>query len=50
MLRSAWLVFLKDVRMEFRGKEALNAAVAFALVVLVLLASPLTLPASNFTR
>lgn len=36
MLRSAWLVFLKDVRMEFRGKEALNAAVAFALVVLVL--------------
>lgn len=36
MLRFAWLVFLKDVRMEFRGKEALNAAVAFALVVLVL--------------
>lgn len=36
MLRLAWKVFLKDVRMEFRGKEALNAALAFALVVLIL--------------
>lgn len=36
MLRMAWMVFLKDVRMEFRGKEALNASLAFALVVLIL--------------
>jgi heme exporter protein B len=36
MLRQAWAVFQKDIRMEFRGKEALNAAVAFALVVLIL--------------
>jgi heme exporter protein B len=36
MLRMAWMVFLKDARMEFRGKEALNAALAFALVVLIL--------------
>ncbi|MBZ2185642.1 MAG: heme exporter protein CcmB [Bryobacter sp.] len=36
MLRQAWLVCVKDVRMEFRGKEALNAALAFALVVLIL--------------
>ncbi len=36
MLRQAWAIFAKDVRMEFRGKEALNAAVAFGLVVLIL--------------
>jgi len=36
MLRMSWTIFLKDVRMEFRGKEALNASLAFALVVLIL--------------
>lgn len=36
MLRQAWAIFTKDVRMEWRGKEALNAAIAFALVVLIL--------------
>jgi heme exporter protein B len=36
MLRMSWMIFLKDVRMEFRGKEALNASLAFALVVLIL--------------
>ncbi len=36
MLRQSWAVFMKDLRMEFRGKEALNAAIAFALVVLIL--------------
>jgi heme exporter protein B len=36
MWRQAWAIFAKDLRMEFRGKEALNAAVAFALVVLIL--------------
>jgi len=36
MLHLSWVVFLKDVRMEFRGKEALNASLAFALVVLIL--------------
>jgi len=36
MLRMSWMVFLKDVRMEFRGKEAINASLAFALVVLIL--------------
>lgn len=35
-LRMAWMICLKDVRMEFRGKEALNASLAFALVVLIL--------------
>lgn len=36
MISQAWAVFLKDIRMEFRGKEALNAALAFALVLLIL--------------
>jgi heme exporter protein B len=36
MLRKAWLICLKDLRMELRGKESLNAALAFALVVLIL--------------
>lgn len=36
MLRQSWQIFLKDVRMELRGKEALNASLAFALVVLIL--------------
>jgi heme exporter protein B len=36
VLRQAWAIFAKDVRMEWRGKEALNAAIAFALVVLIL--------------
>jgi heme exporter protein B len=36
MFRQTMAVFLKDLRMEFRGKEALNAAIAFALVVLIL--------------
>ncbi|WP_031499708.1 heme exporter protein CcmB [Bryobacter aggregatus] len=36
MLRHSWIIFTKDLRMEFRSKESLNAAVAFSLVVLVL--------------
>ncbi len=36
MLRQAWVICLKDLRMEFRGKEAINASLAFALVVLIL--------------
>jgi heme exporter protein B len=36
MLRQTWAIFAKDIRMEFRGKEALNAAIAFALVILIL--------------
>ncbi|GAB4415894.1 MAG: heme exporter protein CcmB [Bryobacter sp.] len=36
MLRQTLAVFVKDLRMEFRGKEALNAAIAFSLVVLIL--------------
>ncbi len=36
MLRKAWMICLKDLRMELRGKESLNAALAFALVVLIL--------------
>lgn len=36
MLALAWKICLKDMRMEFRGKEALNASIAFALVVLIL--------------
>ncbi|MDX2267485.1 MAG: heme exporter protein CcmB [Bryobacter sp.] len=36
MLRQTLAIFVKDLRMEFRGKEALNAAIAFSLVVLIL--------------
>jgi heme exporter protein B len=36
MMRAVWAVLSKDLRAEFRGKEALNAALAFALVVLIL--------------
>lgn len=36
MLRQVWWIAMKDLRSEFRTKEALNASVAFALVVLLL--------------
>lgn len=36
MIPHAWAIFTKDLRMEWRGKEVLLAAVTFALVVLVL--------------
>jgi heme exporter protein B len=35
-LRSAWTVAVKDLRSEFRTKEALNASFAFSVVILVL--------------
>jgi heme exporter protein B len=35
-LLSAWFIARKDLRTEFRTKEALNASVSFAVVVLVL--------------
>ena len=35
-LRAAWFIARKDLRTEFRTKEALNASVSFALVVLLL--------------
>jgi len=36
-LRQTWLIASKDLRSELRTKEALNAALAFALVILLLL-------------
>src|SRR5690348_3487810 len=35
-LRQFWVVTVKDLRAEFRTKEAINASLAFALVILVL--------------
>lgn len=35
-VRQFWVVTLKDLRAEFRTKEAINASLAFALVILVL--------------
>jgi len=34
--RQFWVVTVKDLRAEFRTKEAINASLAFALVILVL--------------
>ncbi len=34
--RQTWVIASKDLRAEFRTKEAINAALAFALVILVL--------------
>ncbi|MEQ1948450.1 MAG: heme exporter protein CcmB [Bryobacteraceae bacterium] len=34
--RSAWTIASKDLRSEFRTKEALNASLAFSIVILVL--------------
>jgi heme exporter protein B len=36
-LRSVWTIALKDLRSEFRSKEGINASLAFAMVVLLLL-------------
>lgn len=36
MLRQAWSICLKDLQSEFRTKEAINASVAFSLVILIL--------------
>src|SRR5205807_405944 len=35
-LRQAFVITVKDLRAEFRTKEAINASFAFALVILVL--------------
>jgi heme exporter protein B len=45
-LRQAWTVAAKDLRTELRNKEAVNAALAFTLVVLLLLSFALD-PVSN---
>ena len=35
-LRQAWTIASKDLRIELRNKEVINAALAFSLVVLML--------------
>ncbi len=37
MLSSVWTLFLKDLKLELRGREGLLAMLVFALIVLVLL-------------
>jgi len=34
--RLVWVVMMKDLRAEFRTKEAVNASLSFALVVMLL--------------
>ena len=36
MIRSVWTIAQKDLRAEFRSKEALNASLSFAIVILLI--------------
>ncbi|MCS7041968.1 MAG: heme exporter protein CcmB [Bryobacteraceae bacterium] len=48
-LRQAWTVAQKDLRSEFRTKEALNASLSFALVILLLFSFAFD-PTAEMTR
>jgi heme exporter protein B len=48
-LRQAWLVAVKDLRAELRTKEAVNASLSFALVILILFSFAFD-PTSEQTR
>lgn len=48
-LRQAWTIAAKDLRSEFRTKEALNASLSFALVILLLFSFAFD-PTAEMTR
>lgn len=48
-LRQTWTVMVKDLRSELRTKEALNASLSFALVILLLFSFAFD-PTSDLTR
>jgi len=49
LLRQTWTVMAKDLRSELRTKEALNASLSFALVILLLFSFAFD-PTSEITR